>query len=282
MIYYIHILIKEGVCKMVENRPMATLLVEDDTSECDRYKEYINTIDNVKLIGVVNSCASAVRHIHMHAPEAIILDIELNVGQGSGIDLLEEINKMTLDFKPIIAVITNIFAKEVHDYLHTQGAHLIFYKRKEDYSAELVVNNLFKIWKSASKLQASNKIGIMEEETLAEKLDRVAQKIDLELDLIGIGRNLSGRKYAHEAILYAVNVENIDNSENVFNYLGKKHNRQGTSIYKSIQVGIEHAWRSSPVENLHKYYTQGFDFRRGNPTAPEFVYYYADKVKKEL
>ena len=267
---------------MKKDMIMTTLLVEDDKKECERFKDYIGNLNNIKLVGAVNSCASAIKHIKTHMPETIILDIELNVGQGTGIDLIEEINNMSFNFKPIIAVITNIFAKEVHDYLHTQGVHLVFYKRKQDYSAELVVSNLYRIWKSAVKLHNVNKIEVVEDETMAEKIERISKRIDSELDLVGIGRNLNGRKFIIDAVLYILNVENIDNSENVFNYLGKKYKKVNSSIFRTIQVSIEHAWRSAPIENLQKYYTQSFNYNRGNPTVNELIHYYVDKMRPFL
>ena len=52
-------------------------------------------------------------------PDAIILDIELNNGEGSGLQVLEQIKELDLDIKPVIVITTNISSKTVYVYAHS-------------------------------------------------------------------------------------------------------------------------------------------------------------------
>ena len=58
-------------------------------------------------------------------------------------------------------------------------------------------------------------------ETPIENENRIKDKVNAELDLIGISNHLKGRKYLFDAIFYLINNENKDNSS-VFYYVSNK------------------------------------------------------------
>lgn len=111
---------------MSKNEQISILLVEDDMEDSNNIKNYINTKENVKLIGTFNSAKDALKNIKIYIPDAIILDIELNNGEGSGLEILEKINEMDLEVNPIIVITTNISSKTVYSYAHEKGADLNF------------------------------------------------------------------------------------------------------------------------------------------------------------
>ena len=255
-------------------KPTTILLVEDDQQECKIIKEYIDSKDNLKLIGIADSSDKAIELVKTYVPDTVILDLELNNGKGSGLQFLEEIKKIELDVKPIIAVTTNIFSKTVYAYAHNNGADLIFHKLKEDYCAELVINNILLLTDMA-KTKKQNSIY---KETKNEYINKISDRINRELDLIGISCHLVGRKYIHDSIIYIL--ENNNESENVFIYLAKKYKKGNSTIGRSIQTAIEHAWRRSSIEDLQQYYTAAVNYNTGIPTPTELIYYYVDKIKK--
>ena len=136
---------------MSKNKQISILLVEDDMEDSNNIKNYINTKENVKLVGTFNSAKDALKNIKIYIPDAIILDIELNNGEGSGLEILEKINEMDLEVKPIIVITTNISSKTVYSYAHEKGADLIFHKLKDDYSPELVIENILLLNKKKRK-----------------------------------------------------------------------------------------------------------------------------------
>ena len=106
--------------------------------------------------------------------------------------------------------------------------------------------------------------------------------IDKELDLIGIGLHLQGRKYLHDAIYYLIVNGNNTTKISAAQYLTSKYKRSGSTISRDMQNAILHAWRISSVDDLIKYYTAKVNYETGVPTPTEFIYYYADKIKKNL
>lgn len=265
---------------MKENKPITILLVEDDKEDCRLMKNYINTRDDVKLIGIADSSEIAIEYVKTHVPDAIILDLELNSGSGSGLEVLEQINNSITSIRPIIIITTNISSKTVYAYAHENGADLIFHKLKNDYSAELVIKNILLLSKTATLKNPINKLESENAETINDYRNRISERINRELDLIGISSHLVGRKYIHDSILYIL--ENQNEKENVFLHLAKTYQKGNSTIGRSIQTAIEHAWRKSSIEDLQKYYTTAVNYNTGVPTPTELIYYYVDKIKKTI
>ena len=91
---------------------------------------------------------------------------------------------------------------------------------------------------------------------------------------------MKGRKYLQDAILFLVK-EN-DSEESVFNYLANMYKRSSSSISRVMQTAINYAWRTSAPEDLEAYYTAKVNYNTGVPTPTEFIYYYADKIRKNI
>lgn len=265
---------------MSKDRPITILLVEDDKEDCELMRNHINTREDVKLIGIANSPDKALDSIKTYMPDAIILDIELNSGKGSGLEILKEMKSIEMDFKPIIVITTNIVSKTVYEYAHENGADMIFHKLKEDYSADLVIRNILLLTEAVSSRKNTSNLNHKNTETLSDYRNRISDRINRELDLIGISSHLVGRKYIHDSILYIL--ENNDNKENVFLHLAKHYKKGKSTIGRSIQTAIEHAWRKTSVEDLEKYYTTAVNYNTGIPTPTELIYYYVEKIKKSI
>lgn len=108
----------------------------------------------------------------------------------------------------------------------------------------------------------------------------ISDKIYYELDLIGVTAKMKGRQYIHDAILYLI--QNPNSNVNVIQHLTKVHKKSGNTITNGIQNAIIHAWRVSSIDDLTTYYTARVNYETGIPTPMEFIYYYVDKIKKEV
>lgn len=265
---------------MESNKPITLLLVEDEIEECKKIQNYLNNREDIKLIGIANSSDRALELIRTYIPDSIILDIELNNGKGSGLEILQQLKSLHLKIKPIIAITTNISSKSVYTFAHKNGADLIFHKLKEDYSPEIVIRNILLLRDTVFYNNYENISEEKNKETLIECRNRISERINRELDLIGISSHLVGRKYIHDSIVYIL--ENGDQGENVFLHLAKKYKKGNSTIGRSIQTSIEHAWRKSSIEDLQKYYTAAVNYNTGVPTPTELLYYYIDKIKKSM
>lgn len=262
----------------MENKPMRLLIVEDNEVQCNAFREYISKRDDVCIVGMTNSSSKALEYVKTSNPEGVILDIELHKGQGSGIEFLTHLKEYLNDFKPIIIVTTNSPSDILYENLHEQGVDLIFYKHQKDYCVDLVVSTLVSLRKSLYKYKGiSDKNAVIAKETEADFDKRISDKINAELETIGISSHLKGKRYLFEAIYYLIKQDN--DSETVFNHLSNMYKRSSSSISRVMQTAINYAWRTSSPEELETYYTAKINYHTGVPSTTEFIYYYADKIK---
>ena len=233
-------------------------------------------MQDVNLVSITNSSIKAIEDVKKYAPDSVILDLELNDGEGSGFDFIERIKELNLESLPKIVVTTNVHSDSVYDFCHKNNIDFVFYKGQKNYSRENIINTLLllKDYDNANKIISTH----LEENNIDES---IMCKINKELDLIGVGTHLNGRKYIADAILYII--QESDNSKiSIIQHLVGKYKRSSSTISRAMQNAILHAWRITPIEDLTKYYTARVNYETGVPTPTELLYYYADKIKKQL
>ncbi|MBQ9659113.1 MAG: hypothetical protein IJV31_10195 [Clostridia bacterium] len=254
---------------------MKILLIEDDTAECEIYIDIAKRRKDIEFISITNSSIKAIDDYKCYKPEAIILDLELNDGEGSGFDFLENLNKLNIKKLPKMVVTTNVHSDIVYDFCHKNNIDFVFYKKQKNYSQENIINTLLLLRDYDSNAKTVN---VQDEK---EQENSILYKINKELDLIGIGTHLHGRKYLCDAI-YIV----LQNDENykvsIVQQLVAKYKKSSSTISRAMQNAILHAWRVTPLEDLTTYYTARINYETGVPTPTELIYYYADKIRKEL
>lgn len=169
---------------------MKVLLIEDDETECAMYKDLIESKDGIKLVAITNSSSEAIKYVNNYKPDGIILDLELNNGEGSGFDFIENLKKQKLDKYPKIVVTTNIYSDSVYNFLHKNKIDFIFYKNQVTYSRENVLNTLLLL----KAYEKPNKMIDFKLDSEKNEEDKLSDLINKELDLIGVGTHLKGRK----------------------------------------------------------------------------------------
>ncbi len=261
----------------MKNMPMKILIIEDDVNACNAFKRCAENRDDIEIVAITDSDTEGLQLVKVKHPEGIILDLELNdstTGSTDSLDFLSKIKELNLNYEPIIIVTTHINSKRTYEILHRNGVELILYKDQPKYSPEHVLNN-FIVLRDTTVTQTKNIQAKIENEE-----EKIANHIEAELNLIGIPQKMVGRKYISDAILYLL--QNDESKINVTQYLINKHKKSPTTITNGIQNAINYAWRISATEDLEKYYKARINYVTGVPTPMEFIYYYVDKIKKEI
>lgn len=262
----------------MESKPMKILIIEDDINDCDNFVKCIKGRNDIELVALTDSDIEGLQYVKQKHPEGIVLDLELNnstTGNADSLGFLSNLKKLNLNYQPIIIVTTHVNSKRTYEILHRNGADLILYKDHPKYSCDYVLNKFINL----RKLEPQITFHTIREE-LKDNENKISDCIYHELDLIGVTSKLKGRQYIHDAILYLIQNEN--SNQNVIQYLTKVHKKSGNTITNGIQNAIIHAWRISSIEDLTTYYTARVNYETGIPTPMEFIYYYVDKIKKEI
>lgn len=264
------------------DKAMPLLLIEDDVSECIKFKDCANSRTDINFVGMTGSSIEGVQCAKTRLPEGIILDLQLNRGRGSGLQFLADIKTADIGFRPIIVVTTSSRSEVVYNHIEENGVDWIFCKKQPDYSVDLVINTLLTLRKSLYNKQGNDiPVDMQTLESPEERQARITQRIDAELNLVGISSKYRGRKHLHEAIYLLINVEK-GASEAVINQIAIAQKGNYSAIVRAMQTAINNAWASSSIDDLQKYYTARIDYRTGVPSPTEFIHYYADKIRKTI
>ncbi|MCL2342630.1 MAG: hypothetical protein FWC62_01845 [Firmicutes bacterium] len=265
------------------SKPLSLVLIEDDVSECVKFKDCVNRRGDTVFVGMTSSSFEGINLVKNHLPEGVVLDLELHKGSGSGLQFLESLSETRLGLRPIVVVTTNAASNVVYNAVHASGADMVFYKGQPDYSPDMVINTLQVLRKSLLSAQMGQRLpGDMRSiESPAELEARIQDRIDTELDLIGLSPRLRGRQYLQEAIFLLLSVEK-DYSESVIKQISATHKHTYTTITRAMQTAIDAAWQNSPIEDLQLHYSAKINYRTGVPSPTEFIYYYANKIRKTM
>lgn len=256
--------------------PLKVMLIEDEVDECNRYKDIIDKRDDINLVAVTNSSTKAIEYLKYYKPDAVILDLELNKGEGSGFEFIENLAKQNINKRPNVVVTTNVCSDSVYDFCHKNKIDFIFYKKQINYSQEKVLDTLLLLNDYENEQAVKYEVDEKAEE------NKTMEKINKELELIGISSHLQGKKYLCDAIYFVIKNGEKDSKISIIQHLVGKYKKSNSTISRAMQNAILHAWRISSLEDLTTYYTARINYETGVPTPTELIYYYADKIKKEL
>lgn len=231
---------------------MKLMLIEDEKKEQDKFKKLAEKMNDVTFVKITNSTEEGIKCLKENDIDGVILDLELNSGIGNGFEFLEKLKITKLSKIPKIVVTTNVYSDSVYDYLHQNKVDFIFYKKQENYNVENVINTLL-LLNNYTNTASTDIKEIEEEKAKQEKL--IAEKVNYELDLIGIASHLQGRKYLFDAITYLLSEEGENSQVSINQYLLSKHKRPTSTINRAMQNAIVRAWRVTAIEDLEKLYT---------------------------
>lgn len=254
---------------------MRVILIEDDPVVCQSFMSCIEATENMELIEITNNSYRALELVSECLPDAVILDLELNTGEGNGLQFLQALKQSEICPLPYILVTTNISSSTTYEYAHKFGADFIMSKHQDNYSEKEAVNFLLmmkdiiqnrrkRIVKSAPVTSSST--------TQERQWERMIAR---ELDFVGISPKAIGYRYLSDAILMILHGE----STNLTGALGKKYQKTNASVERAMQNAINKAWRANDIDELLLHYKARISSDKGVPTLTEFVHYYANKIK---
>ncbi len=256
------------------------IVIEDEESICREYETVVKDYESLFLIGTTNNSETGVSMVREYNPSAVILDLELHKGYGNGISFLKELSGLGLPKKPYILVVTNNISTVTHNIARNLGADFVMTKNQSDYSVKMVLGTLVSFIDTGLGLEEDqqNKAASSQLQAGLEYSQKLKDKISVELDLIGISSKLKGRNYLQDAIEMTCSQRTV----NLCTIIAKNYSKTDASVERAMQTAINHAWRNTDIDTLEKYYTAYINPKKGVPTITEFIYYYADKVKKNI
>lgn len=259
---------------MENQQELTVLLVEDDENACEEIRNYIDQLDDIRLVGMTNNANEALELVKYHVPDAIILDLELHLGGGNGIYFLSKLHDMALDKLPYVLITTQNTSNVTLEAARQLGADFIITKYEQDYSGQKPVE-ILRMMRNA--IQRHTPSIATAPQTPADIDRKLTVRIHRELDRVGISPKAVGYQYLSDAILLAIH----EPGPNLSRAVAQKHSKTTASVERAMQNAINRAWSHGNTEDLLQCYTAVINCDRGVPTLTEFVFYYANKLRNE-
>ena len=305
----------------MDKQLLSVLLVEDDPEDCAAFADYIEAIDDVHLSNVTNSAEQALEYVKDFLPDAVILDLELHQGSGSGLAFLSGLGKLQLSTIPYVLVTTSNISRVTHEHVRRLGADFIMLKNEVDYSAKYVVDFLHTLKDiihtqgkkipihsartaaaattpavaaaavaattptatktAATAVAAATVAAAPNEENTAAPVDERTKMLQARLSAEFDKIGINPSAVGRGYLIDAI-IMTVDGEANHITLsLAQKYHKTYTAIERSMQYAINRAWMTSDIDDLEQYYTARINSDRGMPTLNEFIFYYANKLKLE-
>lgn len=256
-------------------RELSILVIEDDNVACKCFQNLAETMEDISIVACTNDSDNGIELVKEYIPDAVILDLELNEGKGSGIDFLNGIKTLEEKYKPFVLVTTNVSSATMQDYVRKNGADFILSKHKKDYSEKEVLDFLVGMKDMIQDKGVEKERKAVISESAEKRENRLKNMICKELDYVGISPKHLGYDYLADAILLVINGEKA----NMLTLIGEKYKKTDSSVERAMQNAINKAWRTNDIDELLEHYTARINSEKGVPTLMEFVHYYAKKIK---
>lgn len=254
------------------------LMVEDEKYVVDQYRLLTEEQPGMSIVYDTGSEKRALQYLARHKIDVMILDLELE--EGDGISLLEGIKKRGIE-KPFIVVVTNTVSNVTLSYIRAHGADYVYQKMNAMYSPVRVISVIQKIYpfKRFAKPVKEHPLVIEFSRQSAEVVMR--HNLESELEMIGIKRKMVGFGFLVEAIMLYVNSpeEDVHITNDIYPEVAKMKHTTSMSVERSIRSAIEAAFTKADIVRLHRYYPFPYDDEKGRPTNTQFISNIADRIR---
>lgn len=249
----------------------------------ERIVELLNDIlskdDSIQVVGKANNGEAAYELIKSKEPDIVLLDIIMP--KLDGLSVMEKVNHDTsVKKRPQFIVITAIGQEGITEDAFGLGA---YYYIMKPFDNNMVLKRIHHLkgkendrMREASRMQAYEKKGFMEESSLENSVTEIIHEI-------GVPAHIKGYQYLRDAIMMSVNDVDMLNSITKILYptIAKKHQTTSSRVERAIRHAIEVAWNRGKIETINELFGYTINNGKGKPTNSEFIALISDKIRLE-
>lgn len=259
----------------MNGREVRVMVVEDEWQVRAEYRKLIRRHKMLELVAEAASQKEALDLFKTVSVDALILDLEMP--QGSGILLLEEMRALPFDM-PFVAVVTNVISKAVYNAVRDLGADYICAKSSEGFSLDVPLSVIeisapYKTRGKRKNIFPGNRAFSAEED---ERRHRTA----LELYRMGYSDKMKGTVYLKEAIAFLSDygIDDISITKELYPHIAEVFSTKAGNVERDIRIAIEKVWSEQSLETLGRLYPYEWNEQTGRPTNAEFIRNMARKM----
>lgn len=257
------------------NQNKIKILLADDNKEfIDIVYSHLNKQSDMEVSSIAKDGVEAYTMILEDKPDIAILDCIMPHLDGLGV--LEKLNNLQLDKKPICIIFSAINQEKVTQKAINLGAEYYIVKPFDLDALTIRLRQL----KSQTILNKANNIISNSNLTSCNLETRVTNM----LHEIGVPAHIRGYNYMREAIIMAVNDMDILNyiTKELYPSIAKKCNTTPSRVERAIRHAIEVAWNRGKIDAIDNLFGYTINTHKGKPTNSEFIALIADQLRLEL
>lgn len=254
------------------------MLVEDDQRVVESFRMAAKHRADLAIAYDTGSEQQALDFLSSHKIDVVILDIELE--EGDGVSFLDSLSERNIE-KPFITVVTNTGSAVMLSYMRTHGADYIYQKSNCSYSPSKVLSIIEKIC-PYQKMMKEQQEALLEDGYMRERDDDVKrQYIEEELLKMGFKRKHVGFTYIVDAVLILLDYSGTPPhlTSEVYPLIAKTRNVSKESVERSIRSAIEVTFRDINMAQLSHYYPYQFDEKMGRPSNRDFLTGFVESIR---
>lgn len=262
----------------MEQMCVRVMVVEDEAEVLEEYRALIGKRSMLQLVAETDNQDEALQLLENIPVDALILDLELP--QGSGILLLEQLQRMQIE-KPFIAVVTNVVSKVIYDTIRKMGVDYICAKGDPNFSLDVPLS-IIEISAPYRKTREQAN-AIVKNLNTRTKMEAYRKSIKFELYRMGFPTKILGTSYCMEGMLYLAMSEQteISMTKEVYPYIASKYKTNAKNVERGMRNAIEKVWTEQDVEKLRELYPYAWNLKTGRPTNTEFLHNMVQKLIRQ-
>ena len=247
------------------------IMVVDDNKEFVKLiNMYINSQKDMVALEPLYDGTNVINAIKQSKPDILLLDVVMP--EKDGLTVLEELSDEVGMEKPLIVIMSAIGQEKVTQKAISLGATYYVVK---PFDMITLIDRVRDILKEKDEVKEEYMVAYGNKSLPLEV--RVTQMIHD----VGVPAHIKGYQYIREAIMLAVNDEDIINSitKTLYPTLSEKFNTTPSRVERAIRHAIEVAWNRGQIEMHEKIFGYTVNSNKGKPTNSEFIAMIADRIR---
>ena len=135
-------------------------------------------------------------------------------------------------------------------------------------------------------LNGKSRVEMIKRNQLQQNLQNgsIEMRVTEIIHQIGVPAHIKGYQYLRDAIIMAINDDDIINAvtKRLYPAVAKKHGTTSSRVERAIRHAIEVAWDRGDVDVLNSYFGYTIHNGRGKPTNSEFIAMISDRFRLQL
>ncbi|MBZ4645806.1 MAG: two-component system, response regulator, stage 0 sporulation protein [Petroclostridium sp.] len=265
---------------MIDNK-IRIVIADDNRDFCEILCEYLNSQEDIEVIGIAKDGAEAYELITTLLPDVAIIDVIMPHLDGLGV--LEKLSSTPMQSKPIYIMLSAVGQDKITQSAMALGAEYYIIK---PFDMDVLIGRIRQLKGSIRTNRVTIRKDAVNEgkSTYNPALKDIEANVTKVIHEIGVPAHIKGYQYLRDAIMMAIKDMEIINSitKQLYPSIARQYNTTPSRVERAIRHAIEVAWGRGQVETLEGMFGYTIQNSKGKPTNSEFIAMIADKLRLQL